>query len=59
GAMSLGVRTAETGGVAWWAHVGGFVAGVVLVRLLGGGRRPRAAVRDAWWEDDRGRRWSH
>jgi len=52
GAMSLGVRTAETGGVAWWAHIGGFVAGVVLIKLLG--RRPRArpAVRDAWWRDD-------
>jgi len=24
----------ETGGVAVWAHVGGFVAGVVLVRIL-------------------------
>jgi len=22
------------GGVAWWAHVGGFVAGLILVRLL-------------------------
>jgi membrane associated rhomboid family serine protease len=53
GAMSLGVRTAETGGVAWWAHIGGFVAGVVLVRLLGDGRRPPPAVRDAWWQDDR------
>ena len=57
GAMSLGVRTAETGGVAWWAHIGGFVAGVVLVRLLGGWRRPPPAVRDAWWRDDR--RLSH
>lgn len=53
GAMSLGVRTAETGGVAWWAHFAGFVAGLVLVRLLGGRGRPRPAVRDAWWQDDR------
>ena len=22
------------GGVAWWAHVGGFVAGVILVKLF-------------------------
>jgi len=37
------------GGVAWWAHVGGFVAGVVLVSsfrhhtipLGGGGRQPK------------------
>ena len=54
GAMSLGVTTAETGGVAWWAHIGGFAAGVVLVRLLGG-RRPRPVPRDAWGDD--GRRW--
>jgi membrane associated rhomboid family serine protease len=57
GAMSLGVRTAETGGVAWWAHIGGFVAGLVLVRLLGRGRRRPTAVPDAWWQD--GRRLSH
>ncbi|MGH7681768.1 MAG: rhomboid family intramembrane serine protease [Candidatus Eiseniibacteriota bacterium] len=25
---------AAGGGVAWWAHVGGFVAGLILVRLL-------------------------
>jgi rhomboid family protein len=27
------------GGVAYMAHIGGFVAGVVLTYLLGGGRR--------------------
>jgi membrane associated rhomboid family serine protease len=26
-------------GIAWWAHVGGFVAGIVLLRLLGGRAR--------------------
>jgi len=31
------------GGVAWWAHIGGFVAGVVLVRLFA--RRHRAPPR--------------
>jgi membrane associated rhomboid family serine protease len=30
---------AQTGGVAFFAHIGGFVAGIVLMRLLG--RRPR------------------
>ena len=30
---------ANTGGVAWWAHVGGFLAGVFLARGMGGGRR--------------------
>jgi membrane associated rhomboid family serine protease len=34
GFLSLGVRTEETGGVAFWAHVGGFVAGAALVFLF-------------------------
>ena len=35
GFASLGVRTEETGGgVAYWAHIGGFVAGALLVWLL-------------------------
>jgi membrane associated rhomboid family serine protease len=38
GLGSLAVRT-ETGGVAYMAHVGGFVAGLVLVRLMTAGRR--------------------
>ena len=29
GLASLEVQTAETAGVAWWAHIGGFVFGVV------------------------------
>ncbi|TKW60818.1 MAG: rhomboid family intramembrane serine protease [Blastochloris viridis] len=29
---------ASSGGVAFWAHIGGFVAGVVLVKILGKGR---------------------
>jgi len=57
GAMSLGVPTAETGGTAWWAHIGGFVVGVVLVRILGGARR-RPVRRVEWW-DEGNRRWSH
>lgn len=34
--------TAQTGGVAYMAHVGGFVAGFVLTYLLGGKRRTPA-----------------
>ncbi|MGQ9919884.1 MAG: rhomboid family intramembrane serine protease [Desulfobacca sp.] len=35
GAFSiLGPRAAQSGGVAFWAHVGGFVAGVVFILLL-------------------------
>lgn len=31
----------ETGGVAWWAHIGGFLAGLVAVRLLTPPRLPQ------------------
>ncbi len=33
---------AQTAGVAWWAHVGGFVAGMVLVKLFARRERPAA-----------------
>ncbi len=39
GVLSLGMEA--TGGVAWFAHVGGFAAGVLLISVL---RRRR------WWE---------
>jgi membrane associated rhomboid family serine protease len=39
GVGELAVRTAQSGGVAWWAHIGGFVAGLVLIVVLGGKRR--------------------
>lgn len=44
GVASLEIQTAETAGVAWWAHIGGFVFGVVAgfyYRLTG----KRASVR--------------
>ncbi len=31
GAGSLAQQGADVGGVAWWAHIGGFIAGVVLL----------------------------
>jgi membrane associated rhomboid family serine protease len=31
GLLSLGYATAGMGGVAWWAHVGGFATGLILV----------------------------
>jgi hypothetical protein len=33
------IETATAGGVAWWAHVGGFVAGLVLALILRPKRR--------------------
>ena len=41
GISSLGVDVAG-GGVAYWAHIGGFVAGAALVKLFVIGRRPVA-----------------
>jgi len=46
GLLSVGA-TEDVGGVAFWAHVGGFVAGMVLARLFAGSRRAEYAVR---WE---------
>ena len=37
------------GGVAWWAHAGGFVAGVVLVRFFVRRRGTRRVYVDAHW----------
>ncbi len=34
GLISLGYETAGMGGVAWWAHIGGFLAGLILVLPL-------------------------
>ncbi|MGE5699506.1 MAG: rhomboid family intramembrane serine protease [Deltaproteobacteria bacterium] len=45
GALTLGRADALSGGVAWWAHIGGFIAGMILVKLMapgGTGRRPVA-----------------
>jgi membrane associated rhomboid family serine protease len=42
GMVALG--GSETGGVAWWAHVGGFAAGAIGALLLAPRRRPAARV---------------
>jgi hypothetical protein len=38
GALTLGT-SAVTGGVAFWAHVGGFAFGALAMKIAGGGRR--------------------
>ena len=43
GVLSLGGP--DVGGVAFWAHIGGFVAGVVMAKLLASRRRPETMVR--------------
>jgi membrane associated rhomboid family serine protease len=51
GVGSLGVTDAQDmGGVAYFAHIGGFVAGMVLIALFGGFRRPRRPQPPPpWW----------
>lgn len=39
GLVGLGSLDVETGGVAFWAHIGGFVTGLVLIRPFLLGRR--------------------
>jgi membrane associated rhomboid family serine protease len=52
GALSLSARTAQSGGVAWWAHIGGFATGLLLVGLF---QRRRRRLTDVWWEGSRRR----
>jgi len=43
----------QSGGVAWWAHIGGFVFGLAVIRLLAS--RPKAQVMGRYhpWQDGR------
>ena len=51
GIGSLGLPVAQNaGGVAYFAHIGGFVSGILLVFLFGGFRRPRRREPPLpWW----------
>lgn len=40
GVMQVGTMQFQDGGVAFFAHIGGFVAGFILIRIFGGGRQP-------------------
>jgi membrane associated rhomboid family serine protease len=42
GALTLGLVQRPGGGIAWWAHIGGFAFGVVAMIVLGS-RRPRGS----------------
>lgn len=48
GVGSVGAADEAAGGVAYFAHIGGFVAGMVLVWVLGGRRRPPARQIASW-----------
>lgn len=45
GFLSLGAATMATGGVAWFAHIGGFLVGLVV----GLGARAFGVRRSDWW----------
>ncbi len=55
GALSLGVQTMSTGGVAWFAHIGGFVVGLVVGAIARASVRRRRPPPTPW--DYRRREW--
>jgi membrane associated rhomboid family serine protease len=48
GAAAIGTAVGASEGVAWWAHIGGFLAGVLLVWVFRGGRPTRPVRRTSW-----------
>lgn len=55
GVLSLG--TFQSGGVAWFAHIGGFVAGLLLVWLFARRRRTEGPPPSQPWQRQPPRRW--
>jgi membrane associated rhomboid family serine protease len=53
GVASLGIGL--TGGVAWFAHIGGFVAGLVAIKLIAGDQLRMLKAARVWREDFRSR----
>jgi membrane associated rhomboid family serine protease len=55
GVGSLGIPDAQDmGGVAYFAHIGGFVCGMLLIGVFGGfRRRPPPQQEMPWWYDER------
>jgi membrane associated rhomboid family serine protease len=53
GVAALNVETAQSAGVAFWAHIGGFVTGVVVAIVIGAIRPepPPREARFALWQD--------
>jgi membrane associated rhomboid family serine protease len=48
GAASIGTAVGASEGVAWWAHIGGFLAGLLLVWAFRGRRPTRHVGRIGW-----------
>lgn len=53
GVSEIATGTGDVGGVAWWAHVGGFVLGLIVGALLRvfTPRRRRNPYADRWYSD--------
>jgi membrane associated rhomboid family serine protease len=49
GALSVVSNAQPIGGVAFWAHIGGFLAGVLLIRLFEQRRYIRRRYVDEYW----------
>jgi membrane associated rhomboid family serine protease len=52
GAISLAMFGQNSGGIAWWAHIGGFVVGVLWALVLKQQRMPRRLRRTSRYYDD-------
>jgi membrane associated rhomboid family serine protease len=39
----------DMGGVAWWAHIGGFAFGLLMANLFMIGKKPRQEYRDEFY----------
>ena len=48
GTLALSANSTATGGVAWWAHVGGFLFGISTIYLFAK-KRTSVAIREADW----------
>jgi membrane associated rhomboid family serine protease len=48
GVGTLGASQVSQGGVAFFAHIGGFIAGIVLINVMGA-RQPYSSRRDPDW----------
>lgn len=47
GVLSLSTGASQWGGVAWWAHIGGFMFGLIAARLFAQRRQP-----SRWYPDE-------
>lgn len=53
GIAALSADVFQSGGVAWWAHIGGFVFGLAVIRLIASRPTHQYAGQYHPWRDDR------